>query len=604
MNSNASFSLSAIAAAAVLLTGCASSGSSTPTVTNPYSATGSSTLGEVHVNTMRVFGDSYSDPSYTSSLGTINWAAQLKARSLVTENLNYALGGARASTGEVRSFDQQINKALSGAAIADGDLTVVYLGHNDIGRTGSPDNLATSSADYQTGISRLTAAGAANDNRRIFVTQLHDWSRGPGVSDGTRGQVEAWNTMLAGIANANTNIVAVDMFTAFERVFATPEAYGFANVTTADSSRSAIDTLYHDSTHFGSRGQEIITRVYQHYLTRGWDWANSVSAGTDSAAQLNADIDAGTLVLGNSFGGSAGRSLQYGFRLLPLGVTEINALKPSSSQTSQVFRPFSQQASFSQSAPSGLALDFSLGTSEKPSDARVGLAVLQYQDATTLASAQDHQSRQYTSNALSAYWHQPLAGWTFSAQVSHLNLGFSNQSQDDLVNLNLTNKSSGETWSMVNKLRYPMRSGGLSITPWVSLTGQTHSLDAAQFSSLYTSDVKYSSSRMNELLSGVGFDVQSSPVFLNGGAQVQFGGSLNHTSSLYRDAIKVSMEESNTAGFVQSEIFQSEKINATLLSLQANLLLNRQVRLSATYGAKLQDMKDTSSLAVLAHFSY
>ena len=28
-----------------------------------------------------------------------------------------------------------------------------------------------------------------------------------------------------------------------------------------------------------------ITRVYQHYLTRGWDWANSVSAGADSAGR-------------------------------------------------------------------------------------------------------------------------------------------------------------------------------------------------------------------------------------------------------------------------------------------------------------------------------
>ncbi len=604
MNSNAFFSFTAIAAAA-LLTGCASSGSSTATVSNPYSATGSSTLGEVQVNTMRVFGDSYSDPDYTSYLGSINWSEQLQANGLVSENLNYAIGGARASSGEVRSFDQQIDTALSGTAIADGDLTVVYLGHNDIGRTGSPDNLVNSSADYLTGINELIAAGAADENRRIFVTQIHDWSRNPGVADSTASQVTTWNTMIAGIANTHANIVAVDMYTAFERIFTTPEAYGFANVTTADSSRASIDTLYTDSTHFGSLGQAVISRVYQHYLTRGWDWANSVSAGTDSAAQLSADIDAGTLVLGTSFGNTAGQTLQHGFRLLPLGITEKNALSPSSSRTSQVFRPFSEQAAFSQqSAPSGLALDFGLGSSEKPDDARIGVALFQYQQSTDLASAQDHQSRQYTSSALSAYWHQPLAGGMFSAQVSHLNLDFTNQSQDDLVNLNLVNENTGDTLSMVNKLRYPMRSGGLSFTPWVSLTGQTHSLDAARFSSLYTSDVKYSSSRMNEWLSGVGVDIQSSPIFLNGGAQVQFGGSLNHTSSLYRDAITVSMEESNTAGFVQSEVFQSEKINSTLLSLQANVLLNKQVRLSATYGTTLQDVKDTSSVSVLAHFRY
>ncbi|AOW13545.1 hypothetical protein LPB72_11095 [Hydrogenophaga crassostreae] len=595
--------MTAIATAA-LLTGCASSGSSTPTVSNPYSATGSSTLGEVQVNTMRVFGDSYSDPDYTSYLGSINWSEQLQASGLVSENLNYAIAGARASSGEVRSFDQQIDTALSGTAIADGDLTVVYLGHNDIGRTGSPDNLVNSSADYLTGINELIAAGAADENRRIFVTQIHDWSRNPGVADSTASQVTTWNTMIAGIANTHKNVIAVDMYTAFERIFTTPETYGFANVTTADSSRSSIDALYTDSTHFGSLGQKVITRVYQHYLTRGWDWANSVSAGTDSAAQLNADIDDGTLVLSSSFGNTTGQSLQYGFRLLPMGVKDTNALSQSSAQTSQVFRPFSEQTAFSQSTPSGLALDFGLGTSDKPGDARIGVALLQYQQATDLTSAQEHQSRQYTSSALSAYLHQPLAGGMFSAQVSHLKLDFTNQSQDDLVNLNLTNENTGDTWSMVNKLRYPMRSGGLSITPWVSLTGQTHNLDAAQFSSLYTSDVKYSSSRMNELLSGLGVDIQSSPIFLDRGAKVQFGGSLNHISSLYRDAITVSMEESNTAGFVQSEVFQSEKINATLLSLQANVLLNKQVRISATYGAKLQDVKDTSSLAVLAHFSY
>ena len=604
LNSNAFFSLTAIAAA-TLLTGCASSGTATETVTNPYSATGSSTLGDLQVSTMRVFGDSYSDTAYTSAIGTINWSEQLQANGLVSENLNYAVGGASATSGGTEStFEKQLATAMTGKAIADGDLTVVYLGYNDIGNSGSADNLVTASADYLTGINQLIAAGAADDNRRIFVTQIHNWSRNPNVADSTSGQVTTWNTMVAGIANTHANIIAVDLYTAFERIYATPEAYGFANVTTADASRSSIDTLYFNGNHFGSLGQQVITSVYQHYLTRGWDWANSVSAGTDSAAQLNADIDDGTLVLGSGFGKTTGPSLQYGFRLLPLGVKETNALSSSGSQTSQVFRPFSETSAFSQSAPSGLALDFGWGTSEKPSDTRIGVALFQYQQSTELASAQDHQSRQYTSNALSAYVHRPFAGGIFSSQVSHLNLDFTNQSQDDLVNLNLTNVNTGDTWSMVNKLRFPMRSGGLSITPWISLTGQTHNLDAAQFSSLYTSDVTYSSTRMNELLSGLGVDIQSSPLFLNGGAQLQFGGSLNHRSSLYRDAITVFMEEANTAGFVQSEVIQSEKINSTLLSLQANMLLNKRVRFSATYGAELQDVKDTSSLAILAHFSY
>ena len=96
MTHNTTLALAAIAAA--LLTGCASSGGSGASgVSSPFSADGSSALGAVHVNTMRVFGDSYSDPSFTGSIGTINWSQQLQARGLVTQNDNFAIGGARAS---------------------------------------------------------------------------------------------------------------------------------------------------------------------------------------------------------------------------------------------------------------------------------------------------------------------------------------------------------------------------------------------------------------------------------------------------------------------------------------------------------------------------
>ena len=87
-------------AVSVLITGCASSGGSTPSVANPYSSSGGSALGEVHVKTMRVFGDSYSDPRFTGSIGTNNWATQLQARGTVTKSDIFALGGARAAPGE------------------------------------------------------------------------------------------------------------------------------------------------------------------------------------------------------------------------------------------------------------------------------------------------------------------------------------------------------------------------------------------------------------------------------------------------------------------------------------------------------------------------
>lgn len=600
MTYKTTFALSAVAAA--LLSGCASSGGSGASgVSSPFSADGSSALGSVHVGTMRVFGDSYSDPSFTGSLGTSNWSQLLVGKGLVTNNKNYAIGGARAISGTVRGFDVQLNSALgsSGTAIADGDLSVVYLGHNDIGRNGSPDGLVRATTDYKTGIERLIAAGATADNRRIFVTQLSNWSRAPGVSDGTGNQVRAWNTMLADLANGNPNIIAVDMYTPFERVFANPTAYGFNNVTTAGGSSSASSALFYDTIHYGSRGQEIISRVYQHYLTRGWDWANSVSAGAAASAQINKDIDEGTLVLGLA----GQQDLKYGFRLLPLGVSGSNALSLGA-QSSAVFRPFETTTTFGQSAPSGLALDAGLGSVAKPNAGRIGVAVYQYQQASSLAAAQERSGRSYTANALSLYWHQPVDNLNFSSKLSHLNLQFDSQAQDDMVNLSLQNRSTGNSWSLENTLRYPLTSAGWDFTPWVSLTGQTHHLDSANVKSLYTTDVRYGSNQMNELLTGLGIDVQSKPIYFSGGKRLQWGGSLSHTTSLYRDAIRVSMEELGTPGLVQSEVFASPRINRTQLALQATLDVAKLVQFRATVGTRLQDVNNTSSLMLQAHFRY
>lgn len=587
--------------ASLILAGCASSGSSASGVANPFSTDNSSSLASIKVNTMRVFGDSYSDPNFTSSIGTINWGQQLQARGTVTRSSIYAIGGARAQSGELRAFDQQINKALnSGNPIVDRDLTVVYLGHNDIGRTGSPDGLVRSTTGYKTGVDRLVQAGAANENRRLFVTQLHAWGRGPGVSDGVDHQVRAWNTMLAGIANSHPNIIAVDMYTAFERVFQDPQKYGFTNVTTADSSRSSIDALYHDATHFGNRGQEIITRVYQHYLSRGWDWANSVSAGAGAAEQLNKDIDQGTLVL--SMAGQ--KRLKPGFRLVALGMDQSKpfSFKPLNGKVFQPFASTRQQEL--QQSPRGLALDMNLGSEDNPSNSRLGVAVFQHEQPQVLETAAQRNSRRFTSDAVSLYWHKPVSGFLLSSQLSHMALNFNSYAQDSMVNLTLENASKGDTWSLENKLRYPLRSGAMNVTPWVSLTSQSHSMDPALTRTLYTTDVLFSSSRMNELLSGLGLDIQADPIHLAGNKQLRLGGSLYHVQSLHRDSVMVSMQEAGSPGVVQRELFPSAKISRTQLGLQAALDVAKNVRFSATYGTQLQDVKNTSSLLLLANIQY
>ena len=586
-------------AVTALITGCASSGGSTPAVANPYSSSGGSSLGEVHVNTMRVFGDSYSDPRFTNSIGTINWATQMQGRGTVTKSDIYALGGARASYGEARAFDKQIDNWQSrGSAISDGDLTVVYLGHNDMGRNGSPDNnLTNAKKGYSDGVARLIAAGAAADNRRLFVTQLHDWGRGPGVSSLASQQVIGWNNYIASVANATPNVIAVDMYTVFQRVFNEPGKFGFNNVSTANPSRSAVDTLYHDATHFGNRGQDIITRVYQHYLTRGWDWANSVSAGADSAGRINQDIDNGTLVLSMA----EQKTLQPGFRLLPLGLREGDAFQ-FNARNSRVFQPFAQTPQGS--APTGLAFDMRVGSADNAQSSRMGIAVFQQDQAKYLSTTEMRNSKQYTSDAVSLYWNKPVSGWVMSSQVSHLDLSFSSHAQDGLVRRTLENRQRGSTWSFENKMRYPMRGDFFSVTPWVSLTNQSHSLDPALTSTLYTTDVLFSSNRVNEWLSGIGVDLQTDPISLSGQRKLRFGGSLHHTSSLSRDTVTVSMRESGSPNVVQREIFPLSKVERTQLGLQATMDVARHLQFSATYGAQLQDVRKTQSVVFKANLRF
>lgn len=586
-------------AVTALITGCASSGGSTPSVANPYSSSGGSSLGEVHVNTMRVFGDSYSDPNFTNSIGTINWATQMQGRGTVTKSDIYAIGGARASYGEARAFDKQIDNWKSrGSAIADRDLTVVYLGHNDMGRNGSPDNnLTNAKKGYSDGVARLIAAGAAADNRRLFVTQLHDWGRGPGVSSLASKQVIGWNNYIASVANATPNVIAVDMYTVFQRVFSEPAKFGFTNVSTANPSRSAVDTLYHDATHFGNRGQDIITRVYQHYLTRGWDWANSVSAGADSAGRINQDIDNGTLVLSMA----EQKTLQPGFRLLPLGLREGDAFQ-FNARNSRVFQPFAQTQQGT--APTGLAFDMRVGSADNAQSSRLGIAVFQQDQTRYLSTSALRNSKQYTSDAVSLYWNKPVAGWVMSSQFSHLDLAFASHAQDSLVRRTLENRQSGSTWSFENKMRYPMRGESFSVTPWVSLTNQSHSLDPALTSTLYTTDVLFSSNRVNEWLSGVGVDLQTDPISLSGQRKLRFGGSLHHVSSLSRDTVTVSMRESGSPGVVQREIFPLSKVERTQLGLQATMDVARHLQFSATYGAQLQDVRNTQSVVLKANLRF
>ena len=88
------------------------------------------------------------------------------------------------------------------------------MGYNDL-----RGDIAAAEQGDLTGVDRLVVGGAAADNRRLFVTLLHDWNRNPRTNGVTRQQVVDWNSFVAGVANSNDKIIAVDLFTAFNRIY-------------------------------------------------------------------------------------------------------------------------------------------------------------------------------------------------------------------------------------------------------------------------------------------------------------------------------------------------------------------------------------------------
>jgi hypothetical protein len=135
----------------------------------------------------------------------------------------------------------------------------------------------------------------------------HNWGRSPAYktkgAQTMRKRTIVWDDFVARTAQSFSssygNIVAVDLFTAFERVYQNPGAFCFSNVTDPLPKGGNPDKYLYDYEtggglfHFGARGQDLIKQVIQYYLTRGWDWSNTYKSPSTAKQKLTADLDAG-----------------------------------------------------------------------------------------------------------------------------------------------------------------------------------------------------------------------------------------------------------------------------------------------------------------------
>jgi lysophospholipase L1-like esterase len=561
-----------VIACTLLVVGCASSSKEIPVTPNPFSVDGSGGSDNVRVNTLRAFGDSYTAEDYSQATGTTNWTRQLSSMVPTDSIQNYAVGGAKAKSGEYHSFANQIsNWEQRNSAITSQDLTVVYFGYNDIGDGNTAASYAQSRADYQQGVNRLVAQGAASDKNRIFVTRIHDWSKNPGTNSETAGAVKDWVNFVADVANANPNIIAVDLFTVFNRVFEDPAKFGIINVTDANTARSSSDFLYYDSIHFGNKGQEIIARTYRHYLTRAWNWANALNAGGSAASQLNQDINNNVLSLNNSKAVGANNNL----RLVPLLSSNLRANSPTSSEN----------PSF------GLAFDIKTKSENGLNDGRFGLA-LSNSDQRFDQINGEQLSSALRSQSAALYWMQPQGAFHYSAQFSNSQHSFSQSGHDELLVRSINNQRNGQTWSLEGALRYTVAAGNARFTPWVSINQQRSSLNGGKDQSIYTTDVQYGKINSHQVLGNLGIDFASQPIYLTGNTRISWGGGIAHQQTLKQNNIQVTLKEDIYGGTTFREVLVNPRVNKTQVSLTTQADINKRLRMQASWSVDPANQQD------------
>lgn len=568
-----------------LVGGCVSSGKNAPP--NPYLR---SDTGAVTIGTLRVFGDSYSVPSFS---GTPTWPTYLAGQTNAERIDNYAIGGAPAASVRGTAFNRQLDSwAARGSNTAARDHVVVYFGYNDLGRTGSGDNLASARAGYRTGVDRLINAGAASDDRRLFLTLIHDWSKNPGVNDGVRPQVIDWNNFIAGEANRNPNVIAVDLFTVFERLYDNPARFGFNNVTTVDLARSGSDALYRDALHFGTAGQQVISRVYLHYITRGWGWASRVNAGGAAAAQLNNDIDNGLLLINHR----RQNGLDSPLGLVSIGTgnaTVVDRIRQQSLRVrDQQLQGDHASTLREDAAATGFMMSYQLGNNRGLSSNgpghRLGLAVARNQSQFNAAGPADWYHGETSTDSLVFHWqqdHSVLLGVTQLGFHSHTH---DQLSSDNLLAFSADNRDTGRTWRLSHRISSGLDTGPVTLVPNLTLAYQADTLDSSVMQSLYTSPVSFGRLSASHSLADLGLSMMSNPIALGRDRHLQFTGSLNREFGIHQDALEVRSSEQRLPGVVQVDQLERNLLSRLHVSAGADLALTSHIHL----GVQLTQMRD------------
>jgi phospholipase/lecithinase/hemolysin len=212
------------------------------------------------IGTLRVFGDSYSDPAREAF---DDWAEQLLAQGRVTTLKSYAKSGALAATVGTNTFARQVRLFERDAVtFRPKDVTIVFLGLNDILKFN--DTFGPSRSGYAAGVNALLDAGATRNGARLFFVKVPDvgatpeFNGNPSKRSTYRQKTIIWDKFVAKHAADVGGVGVIDLFALFDKVIANPSAYGLTNVKTVDKPRSRTTALWADPLHVGFKGYAII----------------------------------------------------------------------------------------------------------------------------------------------------------------------------------------------------------------------------------------------------------------------------------------------------------------------------------------------------------
>lgn len=279
-------------------------------VPDPYAS--GLTDDDIHVRKLTAFGDSFTKKKRRPFH---NWAEQLLYDDQELSSLaDFAVSGATAGTyaGSTNDFPHQVSRWFrTSITWRAADLTVVYLGYNDIDGGTDPggSDLSGAMSTYQIQLGRIINAGATGGNRHILLIMGHDWGRSPyyvrnGGSSLMRSRTQVWDGFVAQTAQDNQNVVAVDLLDSMDCVFNNRSLFGFTDVTDPAPALGAAGYLYDSGSsglfHFGFQGQGLIEQVIQYYLTRAWDWSNTTKDRAAAQRLLLADLQSGQVFPGVS----------------------------------------------------------------------------------------------------------------------------------------------------------------------------------------------------------------------------------------------------------------------------------------------------------------